>query len=319
MKDCIKISCLALMVLLLASCSPDPVTGYEFMMDTQCSITVYERGDEAFIDGTFQFVRQLASRLDRYDESSEIFRINAMAGREPVKVTGQVFKLISRARDLCEATDGLFNILMGNISDLWGFTSAEPHVPSDEELAELTAAADISNLVLNEEDQTVYIADEKASLDLGAIAKGYASQAAADYLRSHGVEKAVINFGGNVYCIGTRPDSSPWRVGIQNPDTEYGGYFTTVEVSDCAVVTSGGYQRYFIQDGVRYHHILDPATGRPADSALASVSIICEDGALADALSTACFVAGADKAEELCRKFGVSALLLTQSGEVIRI
>ena len=140
--------------------------------------------------------------------------------------------------------------------------------------------------------------------------KGYASGKAAAMLAGEGVEKAIINLGGNIYAVGSRSSAEGWRIGLQNPDSSEGGYFTVVNASDEAVVTSGGYQRYFISDGVVYHHILDPATGYPAQTDLASVSVIDSDGTLADALSTASYVVGSEGLEELSEKFSVRIIAL---------
>ena len=135
-------------------------------------------------------------------------------------------------------------------------------------------------------------------------------------LAGEGVEKAIINLGGNIYAVGSRSSAEGWRIGLQNPDSSEGGYFTVVNASDEAVVTSGAYQRYFISDGVVYHHILDPSTGYPAQTDLASVSVINSDGTLADALSTALFVMGSADAEAFCMEHGIKAVLLTVDGEI---
>lgn len=307
-------------VILLSSCSGGSYTEYEFMMDTNCSITVYSRADRDAVAPVFARLRELDRALDRFNASGDVARVNLSAGQSPVEVSPEVFGLISRAKELCEMTAGAFNPLLGAVSDLWGFDRAEHEsVPSQTEIAGLLEACDISNLVLDADSCSVYIADERARLDLGAIAKGYAGQVASQLLAELGVERAIVNLGGNVTVLGSREDGRPWRVGIQNPEADEGGYFTTVDCSDTSVVTSGAYQRYFDLDGVRYHHILDPSTGYPAESDISSVTIISPDGALADALSTACFVLGSRNAEELCRRCGVQALILPTSGEIIRL
>ena len=304
-------------LLLISSCQEEnPYTEYQFIMDTQCAVTVYKRADRQAIAGVFSLLRELDSKLDRFNESSEVYRINLNAGSMPVSVSDDTFRLISRAYDLCLATDGAFNPLMGRVSDLWGFESTNERVPSAEETSSLVSHTDISGLVLDEEEHTVYLVDSQAALDLGAIAKGWASQLAADYLKSRGVERATVNLGGNVYVIGQHKDGRDWVVGIQNPYAETGGYYATVQCHDEAVVTSGGYQKNFVRDGVVYHHILDPETGRPSDSDLISISIISADGALADAFSTACFVLGYDETVKLCEEYNVRAVALTEDDEV---
>lgn len=285
-------------------------------MDTQCSITVYSRADREAAASVFSTLRSFASSIDRHEEGSDVWRINENAGMQPVEVSGAVFDLISRAKELSLSVGGAFNPLMGALSDLWDFQSPDPQVPSDEEVRDLLGAVDINALVLDEDSHTVYLADSRLVLDLGGIGKGAAGMLASQELARLGVERAIINLGGNVCCLGSRPDGSPWRVGIQDP-LSAGGYFTTVSCQDASVVTSGSYQRYFEADGVRYHHILDPATGWPAQSGLVSVSVISPDGALADAYATAFFVLGLDESMEICRRDGLQAIFMTEEGEVV--
>ena len=286
-------------------------------MDTQCVITVYSRDDLDKLDDVFSFLRNIERMVSRYDEGSDVFRINEAAGVGAVRVSEETFSLIAKAKEISLLTGGAFNPLLGKISDMWNFTGTEHHIPSHDELENIIAAAgDMDNLVLDEEHCSVYLASPFLSLDLGGIAKGYASGKAAAMLAGEGVEKAIINLGGNIYAVGSRSSAEGWRIGLQNPDSSEGGYFTVVNASDEAVVTSGAYQRYFISDGVVYHHILDPATGYPAQTDLASVSVIDSDGTLADALSTALFVMGSGDAEAFCTEHGIKAVLLTVDGDI---
>lgn len=304
-------------VILLASCSVTPYSDSEFMMDTQCVITVYKKSDLEKLDAVFEALRDFEKKTDRYEEGSEVSLINRYAGISPVRVSEDVFSLIAKAKEMCSFTCGAFNPLLGRISDMWNFNSSDHHIPSSAELACIVlAASDISSLVLDEEKLTVYLASDSLSLDLGGIAKGYASTLAASMLENMGIERAIINLGGNVYAVGSRSPSEGWRIGLQDPQGGGGSYFTVVNACDEAVVTSGAYQRYFISDGVAYHHILDPSTGYPADSDLESVSVISSDGTLADALSTALFVMGSVKAESFCSLHGIKAVLLSESGEI---
>lgn len=288
------------------------------MMDTQCSITVYDSGHVQYIQGAFDAMREVDRRLNRFSEGSEVWRINENAGGEAVEVSEETFRVIATAKDVSERSGGAFCPVMGAVSDLWGFGSENPRVPSDEELAPVVDALDISKLELDGENLTVRLADDRLKLDLGAVGKGYATGVAADYLRSAGVDRAIINLGGSLYLLGAKSEGEDWVVGIQDPGGGPSGYFATVEVSDAAVVTSGGYQRNFEADGVTWHHILDPETGRSAQSDLLSASAITDDGALADALSTAYFVLGEEGAKALGAEYGAGGLLLTAEREIVR-
>ena len=307
------------LMLLAVSCTAYSEERHAFIMDTWCSITVYEREDAALLEEAFALLEQLDARLDRHDEASEVARINEAAGREAVAVSEDTFALIARAKELSLVTDGAFNPLLGAISDLWGFGTEQAHVPDSERIASLLDSVDISALVLDDAEGTVYLASPSIELDLGGIAKGYAADILASFLRENGVGRAIINLGGNVWCLGCRSDGSAWVVALQDPEAADGSWFTTVSVCDSSVVTSGSYQRFFVEDGVTYHHILDPATGWPAESDIASVTVVDSDSTKADALSTALFVMGREAAEAWCLEHGIKAVILSTDGEMLRI
>lgn len=226
------------------------------------------------------------------EEKSEIKRINNAAGKNPVKVSDEVYDLIKVSVEYGEKTNGKFNILLGPISDLWGFDDKNYRVPSDEEIKKTLELCNLSDIVLDDENKTVFLKKEGMEIDLGALAKGYATDAAVEDMKNSGCTSALINAGGNIGVIGKKDVGQMWKVGIQNPRKENDilGY---VEAEDEYVVTSGDYQRYFEQDGVRYCHIFDAETGYPANGVIAS-SVICDDGLTADILSTTAFIMGDD-------------------------
>lgn len=310
---------LLLLSLLTACSSNESYTDTRYLMGTQCAITVYKRADQKVFDGFFSRLEELDHTISRTYAHSEIHEINENAGIEPVVVSAEIFSLIQRAMELCELTGGAFNPLVGALTDLWAIGTDEARVPSAEEIASVLSYTSPEHIVLDEEEMSVYLTSPHTHLDLGAIGKGYASDVLASYLRANGVESAIINLGGNIYCIGTKRHGEKWVIGLQNPDTEYGGYYSTVEVEDTAVVTSGAYERYTVEDGRVYHHIFDPETGYPSESDLLSATIISPDGTLADALSTAVFVLGSEQGRELIEGCGVEAVLLTDSLEIIRL
>ena len=199
--------------------------------------------------------------------------------------------------------------------EAWGFTTKNYRIPSDSELAELLSHVDASTVTLSGNHVTL---PEDVKLDLGGIAKGFTSARVMEVFKNSGVTSGIISLGGNVQTLGTKPDEKLWRVGIQDPN-DLNAMFAVVEVSDEAVITSGAYQRYFEENGVHYHHIIDPRTGYPAESGLTSVTIISPDGTLADALSTSLFIMGPDDASAFWQnhrdKF--EAIMMTENGEVL--
>lgn len=274
-----------------------------YAMDTYMNLQVYGDSREEAITELTAEIERLDKLLSTGDENSDISEINS---GDLEAASDETLNLIDRALDISGETDGAFNIFVYPFMEAWGFTDGNYKVPSDADLQALTEGVKNAELGKN-----------GSKVDLGAIGKGYASDRARELLNDLGVKNALLNLGGNVVCIGTKPDGSDWTIGIQDPTGE-SDYVCTVKVHDTCVVTSGAYERYFEQDGKIYHHIIDPATGYPAESGLASVTIISQDGTTADALSTALYVMGYDKAVEFYKsgKENFECILVTDAGEI---
>lgn len=228
-------------------------------------------------------------------------------------ISPETEELLRFTLEIAEQTGGALDPTIYPLVDAWGFVSGEYHVPAEQELMELLEYTGYEKVSLQENAVSLPAGTE---IDLGAVGKGYTGQELSSLLRNQGITSALLDIGGNIQMIGRRPDGTKWRLGIKNPFGE--GSFGILETEDCAVVTSGGYERYFThEDGKTYWHILDPATGRPADSGLASVTIIAEDGSLCDALSTAIFVMGLEEGTAYWRtRDDFEMLLMTQDGEI---
>ena len=286
-----------------------------FAMDTIMTFTViHEDGDQLIIDAE-QEIRRLENLLSITMENSDVSRLNAAAGRETVFVGEDTYTLLQTGKALGEKTGGMFDIAISPIVKAWGFTEAEHHVPTQAELDALLPLTDPSDVKL--ENSSAYLQKEGMAVDLGGIAKGYASDKVASLLKEKGVESAIFSLGGNVYGIGTKPNGEQWEVALANP-LDANDYCGLISIENKAVVTSGGYQRFFEENGKKYHHIIDPATGCPAESGLLSVTIISESGTEADVLSTALYVMGLDKALEFWQEHGgFEAIFVTETGEVV--
>ena len=265
-----------------------------FAMDTLMNLKVYDGDDEALTLAEEE-INRIDKLLDRGKSESEIYRINT---EKNALVSDETAALIKKSLDVSKKTDGAFDITVAPLMDLWGFYTKDFRRPTEEEIAEVIKSVGYDKIEINENRVTI---PENTAIDLGGIAKGYTSDRVSALLREHGVTSAIISLGGNVYAIGKKIDGTDWTVGITNPVSP-SEIIATVKVCDKAVITSGGYQRYFEWDGKVYHHILNPRTGTSAESGLASVTIISPDGTDADALSTSLFVMGLDNASKFWRE-----------------
>ena len=283
----------------LAACGEQGTAGETrtvYAMDTVMNLTVYGEKAASALENAEKELHTLdESILSRTAEGSELSSLNngesvSYAADDPLP------KLIETALAISEATDGAFDPTLAPVLDAWGFTKDLRRVPSADELAALLAHTGRDKVALEETADGYSVAlSDGAQLDLGGIAKGYAADLLRAQLEKEGVTSATLDLGGDVFVMGKKSDGSDWRIAVKDPgDTE--SYLGIVSASDAFIVTSGVYERYFEENGVRYHHILDPKTGCPAESGLVSVTVMCKNGAWADALSTACFVLGADGA-----------------------
>ena len=298
---------------LLTGCSgapaQEPETATFFAMDTAMDFTVY--GDAALLDEAETLIGSLEEQVSVTDEHSDIYAIDHTGSGS---LSGNAAELMEQALELCRRTGGALDISVYPIVRAWGFTTGSYQVPDEETIQSLLPLVDYTQIQYDAATGVVTL-PEGMEIDLGSVAKGYGGQLAAQMLREHGVQSALLNLGGNVQTVGTKPDGSPWQIGIKDPQGE--DAMMVLSVEDQAVVTSGGYERYFEQDGQTYWHIMDPSTGHPADSGLLSVTIVGKQGIICDGLSTSLFVMGLEKAADLWAQSGdFEAVFVTASGEV---
>ena len=275
----------------------------DFVLGTLCTIRLVEGGNSATLDEAFARLRTIEDRMSVNKEGTEVSKINEMAGKEAVQVSSDTFYVISKAIEYAKITNGAFDPSVGPLVKLWNIGEGGEKVPPSKDILSAKALVDWRNVVLDASTNKVLLKKQGMRLDLGAIAKGYAADEVEKILTRAKVKAAVIDLGGNVFVYGTKKDKTPWRVGIQNPESERGDYLGIVEGPQMTVVTSGIYERYFIENGKRYHHIMDTKTGFPVDNGLLSVSIIGQSSIDADALSTSLFALGIEKGMELLKQF----------------
>lgn len=284
-----------------------------YSMDTVVDLTAFGPEAKAAVAAAEAEIYRLEALWSVGYADSDISHIN----RDGIaSVSEETAVLVSDALELYGETGGLFNIAVYPIVDAWGFYSGEHRVPDPGELETLLAITDPTGIIVDRD--SVALSAEGMAIDLGGIAKGYASAAAADAMRAAGIRSGILSLGGNVYAIGTKPDGTPWRVGVQDP-SDTASLVGIISMEDEAAVTSGAYQRFFEENGVIYHHIIDPRTGRPSDSGLASVTVVMADAMRADAYSTALFIMGKEAALSFWRETGGFELVLVEASGAVTI
>lgn len=289
---------------------PSPVSSSFFAMDTIMDLKIYSDSDK-LIGEIEAMVRELENKYSTTNESGYIYNINNKGFSDTDAEANEIFK---RAFELCEMTDGALDISILPLVEEWGFTSKEYKVPSKDRITDILKNVDFRRITITEKGVSV---EAGMKIDLGSVLKGYTSSKIIDFLHSKGIKSAIINLGGNVHALGRKPDGSLWNVGIKDPFSE--DTFGILKCENKAIITSGGYERYFEEDGKIYWHILDPSTGTPADSGLVSVTVIGTDAMLCDGLSTAFFVMGLDKAISLWKNLSDIDLVLVDKDKNIYV
>ncbi len=285
-----------------------------FAMDTFMTITAYGAQAEEAVQAAQKEIEYLDQLLSAGSSESEVGKLNQNGAG---MCSADTAYLLERSLKLYNETDGAFDVMMYPLMENWGFISGEYKVPSQETIDKLLPLADVSKVSYDPEQREVQFLENGMKVDFGGIAKGYTSSCIMDIFDQYDISSGIVNLGGNVQVKGKKTDGTDWRVGIRDPKGEK-EYLGILSISDKAVITSGGYERFFEENGVRYHHILDPKTGKPAQSGLDSVTIVSEDGTLADGLSTALFVMGVDKAQQYWMEHSndFDAILVTDDGTI---
>lgn len=296
----------------------EPISGTGFKLNTVVTIKIYDSTDQSLIDEALALCDRYEDIFSRTAAASELYKLNEgtlPAGNGGYTVSDDLAELITIGLEYGEASEGGFDIAIEPVTSLWDFTSAEKVIPEPDALAAALPLVNYQDVTLN--GNTVEFQAEGMGLDLGAIAKGYIADRIKDFLVSKGVKSAIIDLGGNILCIGNKPDGTPFSIGIRKPFADRSEIVGSVNISDQSVVSSGIYERFFEQDGEFYHHILNPATGYPYENSLVSVTIISDQSVDGDALSTTCFALGLEKGMELINSLpDTEAVFITNDYEL---
>ena len=286
-------------------------------LGTVCSIKIWETKDKKLLEGCFDILNNIENQMSVNIEGSDLSKLRESAGKNPVVLAEDTIFLIEKAKEYYSFSGGLFDISIGPLVSLWAIGSGGISVPDLKKIDEAKSLSGIDEVQIDKQTNEVYLERSGMAIDLGAIGKGYASDRVAAYLRDNGIKKAIINFGGNSCVIGRKSADRKWAIGIQDPYSDRGNSIGRVFIEDKVVITSGPYERFFIQDGARYHHILNPFTGFPVENNLQAVAVIADNGTDGDALSTSLFSLGLAKGLEKAEALeNAEAIFITSEREV---
>nr|WP_296047826.1 FAD:protein FMN transferase [uncultured Blautia sp.] len=311
-----------------------PISISSIKLNTAIQITIYDSQDKALLDDCLALCDKYELIFSRTNEKSELYKLNhrkdtsdkdpnADGQTTPYPVSGtadtwhiseDLASLLSEGLDITRESDGAFDIAIAPLTSLWDFTAEDPKVPDDAAIQKALPLCSSDGVTIGGQDIT--LPSDDIQFDVGAIAKGYIADRLKDFLVKKGVNSAIINLGGNVLCIGSKPDGTPFKVGIQKPFADRNETEAVMDITGKSVVSSGIYERCFKQNGKLYHHILNPKTGYPYDNSLVSVTIISDQSVDGDALSTTCFALGLEDGLKFAEKKGVQAVFITENYEL---
>lgn len=302
---------------LFMSCSrPKTLQKSEAMMGTEVTITVVAQSPEegeAAIEAGMAELRRLDAMMSLYKDNSEIAKVNLAAGKEPVKVSLEMIEVVEHAVEISRLSGGVFDVTVGPLVVLWQMRLKEGKVPSEGELARVRALVNYQNIILDRKASTIFLKKPGMIMDFGGM-KGYLADRAAGVIKERGINNAIIAVAGDIWVLGHREDGTPWKIGVQHP-REQDKTLTVLDLSNKYVSTSGDYERFVIREKKRYHHIIDPRTGKPSKGTI-SVTLIGDKGAFVDPLTKVPFILGPEEGLKLVKKLGVEAIIVDEQGKV---
>lgn len=310
-----------LLIVNLSGCekseSKETITRTEIFMGTAIKVTLYNNNDEDILDKVFNKIIEIEDLVSINKKGTEIVELNKSAGKNKVKLSSVSYDIIKKGVEYSKLSDGKYDISIGPLVKLWNIGLPEAKVPTESEIKATMPYIDYSKIEMNDLTKEVFLKEKGMMLDLGSIAKGYVADEIVKILKSESVEKAIIDLGGNIYALGSKEKDKKWNIGIQDPFDNRGNVVGSIAVSNKSVVTTGIYERYIEQDGVKYHHILNPSTGYPYETDIAGVSIVADKSVDADALSTLVFTKGVEEGLRFVEEIdGVDAIFITKDKNI---
>jgi FAD:protein FMN transferase len=304
------------LVLLIGCARARTVQKTETIMGTEVTITVTAPSTdvgEAAIDAGMAELRRLDAMMSLYKDTSEITKVNLAAGKGPVKVSPEMIEVVEQAGEISRLSGGVFDVTIGPLVVLWQMRLKEGKVPTDAEIAKIKPLVNYKHIIIDKTASTIFLKKPGMIMDFGGM-KGYTADRVAELFRKRGITNAIIAVAGDIWVLGRREDGTPWRIGVQHP-REHDKTLTVLELSDKYISTSGDYERFVIREKKRYHHIIDPRTGKPSKGVI-SVTLVGDRGAIIDPLSKVPFILGPEEGMKIVRKFGAEAIIVDEQGKV---
>lgn len=293
------------------------VTRENYLLGTIVQLKVYGENAENAATKAMDVISNIDDLMSTTKPTSDVSKINDNAGGDFIEVKEDTYKVIKKALYYSELSEGAFDVTVGPLVNLWGIGTEKAKVPNAGEIKKNLALVNYKDIEINDAKRSIKLKRKSQKIDLGGIAKGYAADKVRETLINEGIKTAFINLGGNVVTLGDKSDGTPWNIGVQDPLNTRGDYFGILKVSNKSIVSSGNYERFFMKDGIKYHHILDTKTGYPSESELMGTTIISDKSIDGDALSTSVFVLGLDKGLKLIEDLeGVEAIFITKDKKI---
>jgi thiamine biosynthesis lipoprotein len=310
------ITALALMLLVSGCSKSKTMQKTESIMGTEVTITVvarsYEEGETAIEAGMAE-LRRLDAMMSLYKDDSEITRVNLAAGKSPVKVSPEMIEVVEHAAEISKLSGGAFDVTIGPLVVLWQMRLKEGKPPTDAEIAKVRPLVNYRNIVIDKKASTIFLKKPGMIMDFGGM-KGYTADRVASIFKKRGINNAIIAVAGDIWVLGHREDGKPWRIGVQHP-REHDKTLAVLDLSDKYISTSGDYERFVIKENKRYHHIIDPRTGKPSKGTI-SATLIGDEGSIIDPLTKVPFILGADEGMKIVKKLGAEAIIVDDQGKV---
>lgn len=288
-----------------------------YVLGTIVQFKVYGENAEKAVDEAVDRLSEIDDKMSVFKEYSEISDINMRAGIRPQKVSRDTYFLLKKSMEYSKTLRGAFDPTIRPLVNLWNIGTDRECIPKKEDIEGRKKLVNYKDVIFNEEENSVMLRQKNQCVDLGGIAKGYAADEVRDIFIRNNIKSAIIDLGGNIFVLGSKPDGELWNVGIQNPFKERGEFIGIVSDKDKSVVTSGNYEKYFIKDGKKFHHIIDPRTGYPSESEIISATVISDNSIDGDGLSTGLYILGIDKAIKLVESMkGIEAIFITEDKKI---